>query len=170
LSYRLTEISVGLIITYLQANIAAELSSVATQRADGIGVETPITSSYFIYPKARGYRPPAIFVIAVDNDFRLNTGPNFVNSLEKINVAVMVEDKDRTRITKKAWRYQAALTRLLNGAQITSSDSKVKIITKLVRDSFSPLYNYTAKDEESPEAVFRKEYVVELEVEHYENI
>jgi hypothetical protein len=170
MSYRLTEETVNLIISHLRDNLPDELTQIGTDRGDGISVEKPVPTSYFIYPRARGYRPPAVFVIAEGNNFRPDTGPNFINSLESINITVMVEDKDRARITQKAYRYQAAITHLMNGTQLLSSDSKVKIITKIINASFSPLYNYNAKDEESSEAVFRKEFVLELEVEHYENL
>ena len=167
-SYKLTEISVDLIQTHLKTNIATALTDVRTDRADA-KVTTEPPRSYFIFPRAKGYRLPAVFTIAEESDFRLETGPNFINALEKINVSVLIEDKDRGSLTIKAWRYQAALAKLLNNTALTNVGNTVKIVTKLVRNSFSPIYT-NAADEESTAAVFRKEVVLELDVEHYEQI
>lgn len=166
---KLTETTVNLINDYLQTNIATALTNVRTERNDPI-VTTEPPREYFIYPRAHGYRPPAIFIICEAFDFRLETGPNFINGLAKINVTALVEDIDRTRVTIKCWRYQAALSQLLDNTQLTSSDNLVRIVTKQVRHSFSPLYtDMKVKNPEDPGVVFRQEVAIELEVEHYEN-
>lgn len=168
-SYRLTEITVNLIIAHLKANMPTALATLRTDRADS-RVTTEPPTSYFIYPRAKGYRPPAVFVIAEETDFRLEeTGPNFVNATDIIHVAVLVEDKDRESLTIKAWRYQAALAKLLNLTDLVSADTTVKCVTKILRNTFSPEYT-NARDENAADAVFRKEVVLELEVEHYEKI
>lgn len=169
MAYKLTESTVGLIVAHLKANMPAALLAIRTDRADA-RVTTEPPNSYFIFEKARGYRPPAVFVIFEQCDFRLGeTGPNFINALETGNVTVLIEDKDRESLTIKAWRYQAALAQLLTNTSLTNGANTVKLVTKVVRNSFSPIYS-NAKDEESSQAVFRKEIVLELEVEHYEQL
>lgn len=167
-SLRLVEMDVFLIEQYLQANIDAALLEVSTDRGDNfVGLESP--KSYFHFPMAAAYRAPAVFTIPEDFDFRLNTGPNSISALAQINVAVVCEDKDMHRLTTKVWRYQAALTKLLYLAQLQSSDNSVKIVTKVVKNTFSDIYP-RARDENDPDTVFRKEVVVQLEVEHYEEV
>lgn len=168
-SLKLTEISVSLILAHLKTNMPTALADLRTERADA-KVTTEPPQSYFIYERARGYKTPAVFIIAEECDFRLDaTGPNYVNSRERINVAVLVEDRDREHLTYKAWRYQAALAKLLMNTALTNVGDSVKIVTKVMRNSFSPIYS-NAKDEESAQAVFRKEIVLELEVDHYEQL
>ena len=167
-SYLLTEIAVGLIEDHIKANVSAALAAVRTDRGDGL-VETPIPQSYFRFPQAHGYRPPAVFIIAEDFDFRLPDGPNHIHGLSKINVSVVVEERNRLLLKTRAWRYQAALAKLLNNTALTNSLDTVKIITKLVRFSFYQI-EYNIKKRDTAEAAFREEVVLELEVEHYEQI
>lgn len=166
-SWQLTETTINLILAYIEANIAAELALVRNDRPDA-SVSTEPPKTYFIYPRARGYRPPAVFAICEEFDFRLEQSkPNYINALAKVNVSILVEDRDRTALTVKCWRYQAALARMLDNLELSNQSGSVKLVCKEVRHSFSPLYTNT-QDPEDPKAVFRKEVVVELEVEHYE--
>jgi hypothetical protein len=100
-------------------------------------------------------------------DFRLPRGPNYISAAHDMRVTVLLDDRNRELLTIRCWRYQAALTKLLSETQLLTLDNKVKIVTKVVKNTFSPLYTDTANPD-SPQAVFRKEVVVELEVEHYE--
>lgn len=168
-SLKLIEYTTNLLMTEIQAKIDAALQQVSTDRADNfVSLESPV--SYFYFWNAQAYQAPAVFVIAEDFDMRLlDTGPNFVNALARMNVAVVVEDKDAYYVTVKAWRYQAALTKILHLAHMLSADQTVKLVAKVVRTTFSSLYPKDKSDQD-PDEVFRKEVVVELEVEHYENI
>lgn len=168
-SLKLIEYTVKMVMAEVESNISAALAQVSSDRADHfVSLESPL--SYFYFWNAQAYQAPAVFVIAEDFDMRLlDTGPNFVNALARVNVAVTVEDKDEYYVTIKAWRYQAALTKILHLAHMLSADQQVKLVAKVVRTTFSSLYPKDKSDQD-PDEVFRKEVVVELEVEHYENI
>lgn len=168
-SLKLIEYTVNMLMGKVQSDIDAALLAVSTDRADNfVSLESPV--SYFYFWNAQAYQAPAVFVIPEDFDMRLaETGPNFINALARVNVAVTVEDKDAYYVTVKAWRYQAALTKILHLVHILSADQTVKLVSKVVRTSYSSIYPKDKTDQD-PDEVFRKEVVVELEVEHYENI
>jgi hypothetical protein len=163
----LSEIAVDLITAQIKANIPDALAEVRTSRDDAyVTTEPPL--SYFDYPHAYAYRSPAIFVIVENIDFRLDRGPNCISAKLKVNVNVVVEDKDMSRLTAKAYRYQAALNRVLQQTRLTSSDNSVVYIVKVIRAEYSPIYT-NAQAAGDPTGVFRKEVLLECEVENYEN-
>ncbi len=168
MAYHLSEIAVNLIMAHIKANIGAALLAVRTDRNDPI-VTTEDPKAYFIYPRAKVYDAPAVFIVAEGFDFRPETGWNFVSGTHDIKVAVVVEDKTMPALTIKAWRYQAALSKLLNQTTLQTGDLKVKIVTKLLRNTFSGIFSEAA-DEQNPMTVFHKEVICELEVEHYEQL
>lgn len=169
-SYKLTEITVNLIIAHIKANISGALSDVRTDRADAkVSTEPPVSFFRYYDPGPKVYRPPAVLVISKSFDFRLSEGPNYIYGLETVDVGILVEDHDRDALTLKAWRYQAALAKLLNNTALTNAGNTVKIVTKLIRYNFSEPYTDAGK-KGSTVSVFRKEVVLELEVEHYEQI
>lgn len=166
-SLKLIESTVSLIETHLQSSIAAALAEVSTDRADNlVSMEPP--ASYFRFPSAVGYRSPVVFIVPEEMDMRLSGGQNFIQGLAKVNVAVLVEDKDAYALTLKSWRYQAALVKLLHEVQLDSADG-VRIVSKVRRATFSSIYPGDRREDDVDE-IFRKEVVVELDVEHYENI
>ena len=156
---------------YIKANVAAQL---ALQNALYAGnypsttTEAPL--DYFIYPRAQGFRSPAIFVVPERQDFKKRErGANHINAQTRLNVSVLIEDKDAEKLYLKAYRYQAALVGLLDQAILTSTDSKVRLTVVVENAQFSPLYSLT-KDPNAPIAVFRKEVWLECSVEHYESL
>jgi hypothetical protein len=167
-SYKLTEIGVNLIEQHIKANIATALADVRTDRADA-RVTTEVPKSYFQFERARGYDSPAVFTIAEGFDFRHKDGWNYIYGLHDIKVAVLVEDLDRYKLTVKAWRYQAALTKILTQAILQTPDESVKLVVKVLRNTFSGIFSEAA-DTENKMSVFHKEVVCELEVEHYEQL
>ncbi len=165
---KLTEGTVTLILNHIKTNIASALAAVRTAAPDD-SVTTEPPRTYFTYPKAKGYRSPAVFVIAEDFDFRAaEMGANFISGSLRINVSVLLEDRNRDLLTTRCWRYQSALYALLAQTQLTTSDNALKIISIVKRARYSPLYS-SARNEEAPEAIFRKEVLLECDVDHYEN-
>ncbi|NDD53819.1 hypothetical protein EBZ39_08055, partial [bacterium] len=69
----------------------------------------------------------------------------------------------------KAYRYQAAIMGVLDQAQLTTIDGKVKIVCVIENAQFSPLYTDSG-DPKDPRTVFRKEVSVELAIQHYESL
>ena len=169
---RLTEGTVSLIRDYLKANMAQALADTRADRVSAndknVFTTTEPPNSYFIYPRAKGYRPPAVFVIAPTFDKKKERGANFIDATVRVNVSILVEDRDRETLQIKSWRYQSALDELLDQYQLTSSDGKIKLTIIVNSISETPMYT-DAKEEDSPDAVFRKETVLECDVEHYEN-
>lgn len=163
----LAEGDVTLITAFIKANIASSLADVRQYWSDS-AVTTEPPQSYFTYPKPAGYKLPAVFVIHQDMDFRIQEKKsNHINAKSQIDVSVLVEDKDSDSLTRKAWRYQQALHALLDQAPIVSSDGRLKLHVVVYRHTFSP--HWTNEDAGPGEAQFRKEVVLECQVEHLEN-
>lgn len=163
----LSEILIDLVTVKIKADIGAALAEIRTSRNDAY-VSTEVPQAYFDYPMAWAYRTPAIFTVVENIDFRLDRGQNMTAAVVRLNVNVVVEDKDLERLTAKSYRYQAALCRVLQLARLTDTDESVVYIVKVIRAEYSAIYtNAQAKDD--PQGVFRKEVRLECEVEDYEN-
>lgn len=167
-AYRLAEIAVDLIQTQIKSNIAAALAAVRAERNDPV-VTTEVPKEYFQYATAHVYRPPAVFTIIDSMDIRNETmGANHINAMDSIIVAVVVEDRLERLVVKKAWRYQCALMEILHESVLTSSDNAVRLFSRVKTCEFSGIVNLTSKDK--PDACFRKEVSLRLQVEHIENL
>lgn len=167
-SYRLAEGTQTTIRDYIRANIAARLAEVAADHTDGfVSLEAPPHRSYFNYASAQGYAAPAVFILVPKFDLRLDKGQNSIAGIARTLVGILVEDKDHDRLTVKTWRYGAAMAKLFTStaAPLLSGDNTVKLFPKLRSLSYSPPYH--GKDAASP---WRMEVVLELEVEHLEQL
>lgn len=163
---RLVETTCTLIKNEIEAQIASKLSGVSTDRNDFI-VPLPTPESYFFFPKAAGYRPPAIFVIAEGFDKQKPVGANHINAIVTVHVNVVLEELERSNLVISAWRYQAALDEILDQTELEDVDQKVKIVILVSKCSFSPEYT-ESDDPDNSIAVFRKEVSLQLEVHHFE--
>lgn len=166
---QLSETAISLVVAYLKANMATALSGVRTYHADAkVTTEAPPSQSYFIYPKAHGYKCPAIFVIDDGMDFRQpELKANFIDAKLSLVVSVKVEDRDAEKLTYKAWRYQAALHQLLDLTELASADKLVKL--SIVVSSIKPSGIYTlATAQPDEQASFFKEYVLRCTVNYFE--
>lgn len=165
---KLAEGTVDLMLQCIKTNIAAALDAVQADAPDHT-VTTEPPRSYFIYSGAKGFRCPAVWVMAEEFDFRQQEkGANFIDALARINVSVLLEDRNTELLTRRCWRYQSALHTVLDETQLTTTDNKLKIVVVIRRATFLPTYSNTV-DKNSPEAVFRKEVLLECDVDHYEN-
>lgn len=163
----LAETSVNEITSLIKANISAKLAALRTDRGDS-KVSTEPPQSYFIYEEAKGYRTPAVFVIARSIDFQKEVyGANHTAAKIDIGVSVLVEDKDKEKLSIKAWRYQAALHEILNQAIIVVSPNKAKLFLIVKNADFSPVF--TAKQAEGSSGAFRKEVALTVEVQQRES-
>jgi hypothetical protein len=167
----LTEWAVDLVTAKVKADIADALASVnSTLPPDAPMLSYEAPRDYFTYPKAMGYRTPACFVIADRVDFqKREKAANYINANVRLNLTVLIEDKDADKITRKAYRYQAALHELLDQTQVVSADGKVKITVVVQNAGYSALYSNT-DDPNAPGAVYRKEVSLELDCYHYEQV
>ena len=167
---QLTETAVTQIKTLIKSNIGQALIDVRTYRADAkVSTEPPPTESYFIAPEEHGYECPAIFIIDGGTDFRQSSEKsNCINALMSIDVSVKVEDRDKYLLTTKAWRYQAALHKVLDLTRLASLDGTTTLFIRVKRIKPSGVYAYANAEKDST-ASFFFEYTLNLEVEYIEN-
>jgi hypothetical protein len=167
----LTEAAIFMIQDRIKSEITLALSKVRTYYHDGqVTTESPSNESYFIYPKAQGYRCPAIYVEDAGFDFRQGeTKANFVNAKASINVSFKVEDKDQYKLTLKCFRYISAMHQILEQANIVNADKSVKLVVQVKSVKPGPMYTLTESEPDST-AQFFKEYVFYCDVDFYENL
>lgn len=174
MSRHLTEWTVNLVTEQIKNNIQGVLVGVNLVLGNNeplmgeplMSFEPP--RDYYTYPKAMGYRTPAVFVIADRIDFqKREKAANYINANIRLNVSVLIEDKDADRITRKAYRYQSALHEVLDQVQLFSGDGALKITVVVQNAAFSPLYSNT-DDPSAPGSVYRKEVSLELDCYAYE--
>jgi hypothetical protein len=172
----LTEWAVNLVTEQIQNNIESALADVNSALNNNqplmgdpvLSYEAP--RGYYIYPRAIGYRTPACFVIADRIDFqKREKGANHINANVRLNVSILIEDKDAERITRKAYRYQSALQTVLDQVQLLSGDGALKIVVVVQNAAFSPLYSNT-EEPNAPGSVYRKEVSLELDCYAYEQV
>lgn len=166
-AYNGAELAADLIQAQVMANISAALTNVRTQRQENI-VTTEPPKEYFQYRAAQAYRCPAVFTIVDDMDFREGEGQNTVNASDRIIVAVVIEDRKRELLVKKAWRYQAAMMQCLHHVTLTTADGTLRLFSRVKRCVFSGVIDF--KDETAPDGVFRQEMSLTLNVDHVENL
>lgn len=163
----LTEEAVDLIIDAVRTNIEASLNDVRSRYSDNsVTVEPP--RSYFFYERPYVFEAPGVFVIPIDLDFNLPKGANHISAKLRVNVAAVVEERDKINLSRKCWRYQVALYDILNETRLTSADNSLVLVVKVLHARFTPEYT-TAGKEGNTGGFFRKEVHLECEVEHWEN-
>lgn len=162
----LTEAVVDLITAQIKAQIATALGDVRTTRGDA-AVVTELPKNYFISERAHGYQTPAVFVVAGDFDFKKGeTQSNVIIGAQMVDVSIVIEDRDSTTLTRRAWRYQSALVQCLDQIQLVTADSRVKVEVLVMRVIPSPTFTREKSGNDNP---FRKEIRLECEVVHWES-
>jgi hypothetical protein len=171
----LIEFTVDAIQKKLEDDIEAALLAVETLHQTGLAASNQVAVScepprdYYIFETQRAYRTPAVFLIADSIDFQKERGANFIDAKVRIYCSVVIEDRDANRLTRKAWRYQAALTQVLDQAVLQNVDGQLKMVVKVSDAAFSPLASVST-DPSDRGAVFRKEVSLTLTVEHFEQL
>jgi len=165
---RLAEETTKLIVGHLKNNIATAINNVRLERSDNeVVLEVLDGNSIFIYENAKGYRAPAIFVIADSVEFqKAEKQANYIDAIVKMRVSVVVQERNQEKLTIKAFRYQSALHELLDQTTLISTDNRVKITTVVMSCDFSPAFSDARPN--TTESVFKKEVVLSLDVYHYE--
>jgi hypothetical protein len=167
---RLAEGARNLIIGHLQANLPGELNAVAAAGPGNPSVTLEDPRQYYIYEKPKALNLPCVFVIASAIDFRISEmKANQVNARDRFQISILVEDQDAEMLTVKCDRYLSALHSTLDLAEITATDGFLSLRVVVYRATFSPVF---MRDEVNSSAgdggAFRKECVLECEVEHIE--
>lgn len=166
MSRNLVEISVDSIIGKLKSDLPASLAAIRSDRADNLVTMEP-PRDYYTYPRAKGYRAPAVFVIGDRIDFQKDRkGANHVNAAIRVNVSTIVEDKDADRLMRKSYRYQAAIHQVLDQAALTSPDGSSRLTLVVQNAAFSGLYSNLEPGD--PQAVYRQEISLEVDCFQYE--
>jgi hypothetical protein len=140
------------ITTYLRANIEAALARVRVERSD-----PRITT-------------PAVYTIFPEIDFKKKEkNANYISAESPFMCSVVVEDVNTEVLTRRVWRYVAALAEALDNLHLTGQTGAYKLVVVVNKARFSKLYtNAQAKGETS--GVFRLEGVLECAVSHFENL
>lgn len=171
----LAEIAVDVVTKKIQDEIAFALQNTEALHSSILTATPPVNlsceppRSYFIYETPLTFRAPAVFLIADSIDFRKERGANFVDAALKLYCSIVIEDKDAERLTRKAWRYQAALNQVLDQSILTIPGHEFKMVVKVTDAAFSPIASLPT-DPNDRSAVFRKEVSLTLTVENYEPI
>lgn len=170
-SHILVEGAVKLIQGYIQDNIKSALIEVSAD-CGSPPIAVPLPKRVFTFtPGASPMELPCVIIEGVQGDFRLQKGANFIDALWSINVAAVIEEKGGEILQYCAYRYQAALQKLLQGTHLYSAPTdtkKIHIVTKVERCRWSGQYT-DAQKPNNDAGRFMKEVLLELEVEHYEN-
>lgn len=152
---------------FIKAGIVAQLAIVSASRPDArVTLEGP--KDYFIFDKAIGYRCPAIFIMGDDIDFANERGQNYIASKNTVYISALIEDRNAELLTLKCWRYQDALFQLLDGAQIDVPGANIKNVVTVTRAEYSNTFQSKAQNPGDTSNPFRKEVMLTLDVEHFE--
>ena len=164
----LVETDVRLIEDHIRANISESLDKVSQIAENVPKLSLPNPKQYFYTPKNTAYQLPVVYIVPTDIDFRKqDKNANFIDASVTINVSVEVEEKDTDLLAVSAWRYQAALHAILDDVSLTNIGGEVKIVSKVIRASFSPIYTDAQKPDDA-DGVFRQEVLLELQIDHFE--
>jgi len=149
------------IIEHIQDKIGAYLNTMYAERDKDVTMENPI--DYFDYEHPIGYRLPCVIVLPQNIDYRLSRGPNHISALVNLICVCVCEDRKSSLLQKKVWRYQDALKHILDRTVLEYTGQKN--IIRVTRANFSQ----TESQQTEVDSLFRKEVLLTLEVEHYEN-
>jgi hypothetical protein len=153
------EYIVDQLLSYIPDNIGAALDEVAIEYNTEISIENPL--DYFIYQNPIGYRVPCIILVPQNIEWLWTRGQNHINCIVGLSLTCVVEDRDQTMLSRKLWRFHAALFKLLSFATFLSSTQKD--IVKVTNSSFSQTILMSGTD-----SIFRKEVTMSLDIEHFE--
>jgi hypothetical protein len=164
---KLAEGARNLIISYLQTNLPSCLNTVAASSPGNPAVSLENPRKYFIYAEPKADIVPAVFVMCDNIDFRItDKKPNALNAKDKFRISILVEDQDQDRLTIKCDRYLSGLHSCLDKTVIPDPDGTLNLIVVVYRATFSPVF--MRQDTKGPGGQFRKECVLECDVEHIE--
>jgi hypothetical protein len=155
------------IIVHIRTNIAAALNAVSADRVtvNQNQVSLPPFQEYHIYAKSQDLRTPSCYVLGDTIDWAKDRGQNAIASRNYISVSAVIDDRTADLLTRSCWRYHDALHKVLDRAALVSGDGKVKNIVKVVSSSFTDAFQVKSQNGN----IFRKEVMLSLEVEHFEN-
>jgi len=165
----LVEPATDLILGYIAANIPAALTDIRTDRNNpvNLGLPTPVPQEYFIASPYMALNPPSIFIVCDSIDFKKDRGANFICATAKYGIAAIAEGLNTENLTRQTWRYQAALSQILDNLSLTSSDNTLRLKIIVRAAEFSESYDASSQGNK-PAKRWRKGVLLRCDVEFYE--
>lgn len=166
----LVETATDMLVECIENNIAAALVDVRADRnaAGNQGISTPVFREYFIARNYSALQAPSLFVVCDDVDFKKKErGANFIDATAHYTIAAISEGQTNEMVARATWRYQAALSDVLDQKALTSADGAFKIIVIVRNADFSEEYDVSTK-QGNPAQRWRKEVHLKCDVEIYE--
>lgn len=169
MSRHLVEPATDMIVAKIKASIGAALTGIRADRnaIQTLGYPTPIPKEYFIAKNYTALQPPSIFVICDSIDFKKDRGANHINATAKYGIVAIMEAQTTQEATRIAWRYQAALSQILDNLSLTSADGTFKIKLIVRSAEFAEDYEVSERPN-NPAQRWRKGVQLKCDVEFYE--
>jgi hypothetical protein len=170
---RLLEATEQLVTDAIKQNIASAIADVRTENPTGSTpqnrqVNVILPQTYFNYVDATDYKLPAVFVIGrTFNSNQSKNAANFISGQALVQCSVIVEDRTSMACNTQAYRYSSAIYGILEQANLSTSDERVKCFVRVSRVENSDLFTKSSNKSLS-ESIFRKEIAFYLEVDHSE--
>lgn len=171
MSLYLSEVIPINLLTYIQTNIDAAIAAELAVFTDGI-VPTVEPENYYDYEQADPAQCPSLYVLEDRIEYNLDKNQaNHINATAYYRCGMIVEDFRQKEVVHSARRYANVLHKILNQAIIdytVSGNVKARDVVLIWATSFGDTFkkNAQATDENGP---FRREFVHELQIQHYEN-
>ena len=164
----LNETACNLLITQLQDNFNIELQELDNQYDDGSNLEPLSDQSIYISDKIETLDCPAVYILFGNMAFNYTENPNYLNASTEVAIVLSLEDIGADRLTRKAWRYSRILYGIFNLQDLNdlSGRLKIKTVPKRMAQTDARIVQKLKKEEQK----FRMDIVLELELQHYENI
>ena len=171
MSRHLVEPATDMIIAHIQQYIGAALLEISSARNAifNYGVAIPNPREYFIDKNQMALQPTSIFVVANSIDFKKDRGANFVDASAKYGIAAICEAQTTNDVARITWRYQAALSQILDNKQLNSSDNTFSLKIIVQGAEFSETYD-PGTQQGSPAKNWRKGVQLTCDVELWENL
>lgn len=157
----LIEDAVDQLEALLRGNFNAYLLEVWTRHeGDGrkIALEKVPPSNYFTSEQYTPFLAPAIFILADRSAHDLTLGQNWEFEEHSLTVAVLVEDIELARLTRKCWRFARACWMALHDQSFGAVHCLVDAI------EYSPIFGTGEGDARR----FRKDASLKVRVQHFE--
>lgn len=162
------EVVINLITNQIRSNIEAVLATVRADRSDP-RITTPKPVSYYISEKFDPLQMPAVFVLLEDDDFQKDKKEsNYENGKMTVYTNMVISDLDTEVLTRRCYRYMAAMRKVLDQVDLTSQNNEIKITIVVESGKFSPTYTKAQKPGAAT-GVFMKEFSLRCSVYYSEN-
>jgi len=161
----LTESITALIQAKVQSDLNAALQDVDLQYSDGISLEPVDTIR--IAQQVESLSLPCLYILDGPAEPQYDTDPNYQICESQFVLVISSEEVGAENMKRKAWRYQRALLRLFNLAEMVTSDSRLKVYCVPTRfGSTTP--SVVASRLPSQEQKYRSDAVLELKIKSFE--